>query len=64
MWFGTAGGVSRYDGKTFVNFTLGDYAWLIYRDSDGVMWSATAGGLFRYDGIAWTLLDIRDGLPR
>jgi serine phosphatase RsbU (regulator of sigma subunit)/ligand-binding sensor domain-containing protein len=58
MWLGTdAGGISRYDGKEFVNFTSKDglpvFApiWCINRDPGGIMWFGTwRKGLYRYDG--------------
>ncbi len=69
LWFGTnGGGVSRYDGKGFVNFTTQDglannSVEAIHRDPDGVMWFGTAGGgVSQYDGITWQSLDTRDGL--
>lgn len=61
MWFGTFGGVSRYDGK-FINFTTKDGLAHndvrgIYRDPDGMMWFAAGdtilhkpGGVSLYDG--------------
>jgi streptogramin lyase len=55
MWFGTeGGGVSRYDGRTFVNFTTrdglaGDQVNFIHDDPDGVIWFGTDGGISRYD---------------
>lgn len=69
MWFGTWGaGISRYDGKEFVNFTTKDgladnLVRSIHQSSDGVLWFATyGGGVSRYDGVVWTSLDTRDGL--
>jgi serine phosphatase RsbU (regulator of sigma subunit)/ligand-binding sensor domain-containing protein len=56
MWFGTAGGVSRYDGKSFVNFSTKDglahnAVWSIHQDKSGAMWFGTAGGgVSKYDG--------------
>jgi len=66
LWFGT-GGVSRYDGETFVNFTTGDglaHDWVraIHRTSDGILWFGTPRGVSLYDGVSWSLLDTRDGL--
>ena len=70
MWFGTrGGGISRYDGKKFVNLTKEDglaYNSIggIYQDQDDVMWFGTVGGgVSMYDGIVWSTLDSRDGLP-
>jgi serine phosphatase RsbU (regulator of sigma subunit)/ligand-binding sensor domain-containing protein len=58
MWLGTdAGGISRYDGKEFVNFTSEDGlpvftpVWCIHRDPDGIMWFGLwQKGVYRYDG--------------
>ena len=55
MWFGTRGGISRYDGKEFVNFTVRDgllhnKVFAIDRDPDGTMWFGTSNGMSRYDG--------------
>ncbi|MBI3416161.1 MAG: hypothetical protein HY043_12760 [Verrucomicrobia bacterium] len=71
IWFGTSGGLSRFDGKEFQNFTmqdgLPDYrVWALVRDEDGIIWLHTkTGGLTRYDprtkqGKVFTQ---KDGLP-
>ena len=68
MWFGTGGGVSRYDGNTFTKFTTEDgladnSVMAIHRDPDGVMWFATyGGGISRYDGKVFANLTIENGL--
>ena len=74
MWFGTTdGGVSRYDGKEFVNFTekdglAGRRVNAIHRDADGMMWFGTASwggggcGLSRYDGKGFDNFTTEDGL--
>jgi len=72
MWFATNDGVSRYDGKEFVNFTPKDglaanHVWTIYRDPDGVMWIGTgpfggSGGVSRYDGKRFVNFTTADGL--
>ena len=68
MWFGTGSGVSRYDGKTFINFTTqdglaGNTVTSIYGDPDGVMWFGTGGdGVSRYDGKAFVNFTTQDGL--
>ena len=68
LWFRTAAGVSRYDGKEFVNFTTEDglasnNAYAIHSAPDGMMWFGIwEGGVHGYDGITWTSLDTRDGL--
>ena len=56
IWFGTSDGISRYDGKTFVNFTRKDGLALdgvtnFHFDKDDVLWFGTRdSGFFRYDG--------------
>ncbi|MBM3242052.1 hypothetical protein FJZ31_37750 [Candidatus Poribacteria bacterium] len=74
MWFGTqGGGVSRYDGREFVNLTtkdglVDDWVNVIYRDPNGIMWFATGnpnigrGGVSRYDGKKFVNFTTKDGL--
>ena len=56
LWFGTdGGGVSRYDGKSFTNFTaaqgLANSVMSITEDKTGNLWFGTyGGGVSRYDG--------------
>jgi len=68
MWFAAGGsqgrgGVSRYDGKEFVNLTTKDglaynSVSASYRTPDGVMWFGTeGGGVSRYDGRGVTMGD-------
>jgi len=50
MWFGTGGGLSRYDGQEFHNFTTKDGLvdnWInaIYSDAEGVIWLGTENGV-------------------
>ena len=67
-WFGTWGaGLSRFDGKTWKNYTVkdglpGNFIADILVDPDGVLWVATEGGvgILRNDG--WHRLTHRDGL--
>jgi ligand-binding sensor domain-containing protein len=67
LWFATrGGGVSRYDGKTFVTFTEKDGLasnWVnaIHQDPNGVMWFGTSAGVSRYDGEFLTFTK-EDGL--
>ena len=68
-WFGTnAGGIYRYDGNQFVNFTTNDGlakndVTSIYQDREGSLWFVTqGGGVSQYDGTSWASLDTRDGL--
>jgi len=55
VWFGTEGGVSKYDGKTFTNFQrkqglASDGIQCILEDSEGRIWLGGVFGLFRYNG--------------
>ena len=68
LWAGTwGGGVARFDGTTWTNFTTkdglgGDIVYSVAREPNGVMWFGTSGGLSRYDGKTWTTLHKQDGL--
>lgn len=55
MWIGTKGGVSRFDGVEFRNFTendglINDYVQQIREDSTGTIWFYTQKGLSSWDG--------------
>jgi PAS domain S-box-containing protein len=68
MWFGTSGGVSRYDGEQFTNYTTQDglvhrETWAILEDRSGNLWFGTRGGISRFDGKVFTNLTTADGLP-
>jgi len=56
LWFGSWGGVSRYDGKTFTTFTEKDVAGSpvrsIFQDREGHFWFGTDDGVSRYNGRA------------
>ncbi|HIP72300.1 MAG TPA: hypothetical protein EYH05_13000, partial [Anaerolineae bacterium] len=59
LWFGTASGVSRYDGRTWTTFTATDGLPAneirdILATPDGRIWIATPAGVGRYDGRTWT----------
>ncbi|MFH1131619.1 MAG: LamG-like jellyroll fold domain-containing protein [Pseudomonadota bacterium] len=67
LWFATQGGVSRYDGKEFVNFTTQDGlahndVRAIYGTPDGILWFGTRGGVSRYDGKEFKNFTTVDGL--
>ncbi|MEK7685195.1 MAG: two-component regulator propeller domain-containing protein, partial [Verrucomicrobiota bacterium] len=55
VWFATQGGVSRFGGHEFVNFTTEDglpdnQVMNMARDSRGNIWFSTQTGIARYDG--------------
>ncbi|MBI1928030.1 carboxypeptidase regulatory-like domain-containing protein, partial [Candidatus Poribacteria bacterium] len=66
LWFGTTDGVSRYDGNSFVNFTVnegqGNTVSALYCDSSGTVWLGTGNGVYRYDGDAFVRFTVADGL--
>ncbi|MES2774171.1 MAG: two-component regulator propeller domain-containing protein [Bacteroidota bacterium] len=59
LWFGTFGGISRFDGKNFVNYDIKEglpskYCDGIIEDSKGRLWIATRRGLSMFDGKKFT----------
>ncbi|VAX33842.1 hypothetical protein MNBD_NITROSPIRAE01-1283 [hydrothermal vent metagenome] len=67
-WFGTWGsGLSRFDGKTFLNFTTkdglaGNIINAIEVDASGMMWIGTNKGVSRFDGQHFTNFTKQEGL--
>lgn len=72
IWFGTGGGLARFDGHRFRHYT-GDpgnqdslpdsYVTALHVDPNGVLWVGTnAGGLARYDATADRFVRVNDGL--
>jgi ligand-binding sensor domain-containing protein len=67
-WFGTNGGVSRWDGVSWTTYTTseglgGNVVRGLARDSSGAIWAATTTGLSRFDGASWTTWTAARGLP-
>jgi len=74
FWFGTSGGVTRYDGVNFTTFTTKDglahnQVGPILQDKDGYIWFGTGSvltrggrGVSRYDGTTFTTFTTKDGL--
>jgi len=67
LWFGTADGVSRFDGQTWTTYTEEDgladnSVYAIAVDADGTLWFGTADGVSRFDGQTWTTYTEEDGL--
>lgn len=70
VWCGTwGGGLARFDGKTWRNFTVKDglpanHIFMLYVDPQGTMWVGTNRGLARYagEGKGFSILTTTDGL--
>jgi len=71
LWFGTGGGLCRFDRTTesFTRFSTNDGLsndWIrgVLEDSRGYLWLSTAGGLSRFDPVSETFVnyDMSDGL--
>ncbi|MBP6414265.1 MAG: SpoIIE family protein phosphatase [Bacteroidia bacterium] len=69
LWIGTrGGGVCRYDGKYFTNFTekeglSNDMVLCILEDKKGNLWFGTnGGGVSRFDGKTFTTFTEKQGL--
>jgi ligand-binding sensor domain-containing protein len=68
VWAGTwGGGVSRFDGERWQNFSTsdglaGNIVYSIARDAEGDYWFGTDEGLSRYDGKTWQTFTTSDGL--
>ncbi|MFM7728085.1 MAG: two-component regulator propeller domain-containing protein, partial [Flavobacteriales bacterium] len=56
LWFGTGGGVTRYDGKSFTHYTImeglsNDHVKCILEDRSGNIWLGTdGGGVSKFNG--------------
>jgi ligand-binding sensor domain-containing protein len=68
MWAGTwGGGVARFDGKNWHNYTtrdglVGNIVYSIARDASGVFWFGTDKGVSRFDGKNWKAFTTKEGL--
>ncbi len=70
IWFGTyGGGVSKYDGKSFITYNNShglshNTVWSIFEDKFGNIWLGTdGGGISLYDGFSFTTITDKQGLP-
>lgn len=69
LWLGTQGGLSKFDGLSFQNFSRAKYEGLeggfiraLYEDENGIIWIGTASGLSRFDGVNMTSYQKDDGM--
>jgi hypothetical protein len=66
-WFGTWGGVSKFDGTTWTTYTTANgladnHVQAIAIDSLGNKWFGTGGGISKFDGTTWTNYTTANGL--
>jgi ligand-binding sensor domain-containing protein len=67
-WFGSwGGGVSRFDGKQWKNFSMkdglsGNIVYSMALDKKGIFWFGTNHGLSSYDGKIFKNYNKKDGL--
>ncbi|MBI2311707.1 MAG: regulator [Betaproteobacteria bacterium] len=68
VWAGTwGGGVARFDGKQWKNYTTkdglaGNIVYSIAQDAEGVFWFGTSHGVSRFDGKTWRSFGRKEGL--
>jgi ligand-binding sensor domain-containing protein len=68
VWAGTwGGGLARFDGKTWRNYTVadglpGNHVFMLQQDAEGTMWIGTNNGLARRDGDKFVVTTTADGL--
>ena len=63
-----AGGVARFDGRSFKTLTVEDglpdnTVTVLHEDASGTLWFGTESGLARYDGTDVQTFTAEDGLP-
>lgn len=68
VWCGTwGGGLARYDGNGWKNFTVRDglpanHVFMLGRELGGQIWVGTSNGLARFDGQTFKTFGMNDGL--
>lgn len=68
VWAGTwGGGLARYNGKTWRNYTVkdglpGNHVFMLYIDPKGEMWIGTNEGLAKRNGDKYEVMTTADGL--
>jgi ABC-type transport system substrate-binding protein/ligand-binding sensor domain-containing protein len=66
-WFGTNGGVSKFDGANWTTYTTANglannIVRVVTIDSSGNKWFGTDGGVSKFDGANWTTYTTANGL--
>ena len=68
VWSGTwGGGLARFDGKTWRNYTVadglpGNHVFMLHQDQAGKLWIGTNNGLARFDGSKFEVMTTANGL--
>ncbi len=68
LWFGTDGGICRYNGKIFTNFTekeglSSNAVWSMIEDREGSLWIGTyRGGIDKFRRSPFTHITTKEGL--
>jgi hypothetical protein len=68
VWCGTwGGGLARFNGESWRNFTVSDglpsnHVFALHEDTDGRLWIGTGNGLARRDGAGFKTYTMADGL--
>ena len=68
VWVGTwGGGLARFDGNTFKNYTVKDglasnHVFMLHEDHEGVLWIGTSNGMSRFHEQKFSTMTTRDGL--
>ena len=68
VWCGTwGGGLARFDGKQWKNFSTVDglpsnHVFMLYKDDDGAIWAGTSHGLAKIVGDKFQVITRKDGL--
>ena len=68
VWFGTEGGLTKFDGASFTNYTerdglVSNDIWCLQFDRRGELWIGTQAGVSRFDGTRFTSFDLPDAEP-
>lgn len=68
LWTGGYGGLSRYDGRRFLNYSprnglANHFVSCVTSDGEGKLWIGTIKGLNVFDGKSFRLYNSKNGLP-
>jgi ligand-binding sensor domain-containing protein len=68
VWVGTwGGGLARFDGDSFKNYTVKDglasnHVFMLHEDHNGELWIGTSHGMSRFSGDGFSTMTTEDGL--